>query len=161
MQLTNIVCIELFSYSIVIGCCRFIDVMECERIVVKCFQSSHEVSSFRAAKLSDDFYATKADVERKKTMYAGGNMLNRQATRDGSQCKRTYMYCPKISLLSVIQCKLMVLIQCIVLFCQYMAPRQVIKFIHSVYSIEYSGSISRWLTINFQSVAPGLWHYGY
>merc|ERR1712184_11993 len=35
---------------------RFKDVVECERIVVKAFATSHQVSSFRASKLSDDFY---------------------------------------------------------------------------------------------------------
>ncbi|CAG2237888.1 CFAP44 [Mytilus edulis] len=56
---------------------RYKDVVECERIVVKAFETSHEVASFRAAKLSDDFYHMKAEFERRKT-----NMTRDDLTRD-------------------------------------------------------------------------------
>ncbi|XP_052060229.1 cilia- and flagella-associated protein 44-like isoform X9 [Mytilus californianus] len=56
---------------------RYKDVVECERIVVKAFETSHEVASFRAAKLSDDFYHMKAEFERRKT-----NMTREDLTRD-------------------------------------------------------------------------------
>ncbi|KAK6963908.1 cilia- and flagella-associated protein 44 [Biomphalaria glabrata] len=46
---------------------RFKDCVECERIVVKAFTTPHQVASFRASKLSDDFYQLKAEFERKKT----------------------------------------------------------------------------------------------
>ncbi|XP_059142623.1 cilia- and flagella-associated protein 44-like isoform X2 [Physella acuta] len=46
---------------------RFKDCVECERIVVKAFTTQHEVTSFRASKLSEDFYQIKAEFERKKT----------------------------------------------------------------------------------------------
>jgi hypothetical protein len=46
---------------------RYKDVVECERIVVIAFKTPHEVASFRAAKLSDDFYHMKAEFERTKT----------------------------------------------------------------------------------------------
>ena len=60
---------------------RFKDVVECERIVVKAFNTQHEVCSFRAAKLSDDFYATKADMERRKTTMMSKDEANRQASQ--------------------------------------------------------------------------------
>ena len=46
---------------------RFKHSVECERIVVKAFNSAHEVSSFRAAKLPSDFYQTKAEMDKRKT----------------------------------------------------------------------------------------------
>lgn len=55
--------------------------MECDRIVVKAFQSRHEVASFRASKLSDDFYIKKAEFERKKTQLNKDD-ITRDPTRD-------------------------------------------------------------------------------
>lgn len=66
-------------------CClisRFKDVVECEQIVVKTFKSSHEVTSFRASKLSDDFYQLKAEYERKKTQGTTKDDFTRDPTRD-------------------------------------------------------------------------------
>ncbi|KAK3588814.1 hypothetical protein CHS0354_028462 [Potamilus streckersoni] len=60
---------------------RYKDVVECERIVLKAFRSPHEVCSFRAAKLSDDFYSLKAEFERRKTMISKDDMT-RDPTRD-------------------------------------------------------------------------------
>ncbi|KAL4229263.1 hypothetical protein ACF0H5_012303 [Mactra antiquata] len=60
---------------------RFKDVVECDRIVVKAFESAHEVSSFRASKLSDDFYQLKADFERKRTTLNRDD-ITRDPTRD-------------------------------------------------------------------------------
>ena len=40
--------------------------IECERIIVKSFKSTYEVSTFRAAKLSDDFYQLKAELEQRR-----------------------------------------------------------------------------------------------
>lgn len=54
--------------------------MECDRILVKAFETPHEVGSFRASKLSDDFYQLKADFERKKTQYKDD--MTRDPTRD-------------------------------------------------------------------------------
>ena len=65
-------------------CClfsRFKDVVECDYIVVKAFQTTHEVASFRASKLSDDFYHLKADFERRRTMVTRDDMT-RDPTRD-------------------------------------------------------------------------------
>ncbi|XP_067931339.1 cilia- and flagella-associated protein 44-like [Watersipora subatra] len=45
---------------------RFKAMVECERIVVKSFKSTYEVSTYRAAKLSDDFYSLKAELEQRK-----------------------------------------------------------------------------------------------
>ena len=56
---------------------RYKDVVECERIVVIAFKTPHEVASFRAAKLSDDFYHMKAEFERRKT-----NLTREDLTRD-------------------------------------------------------------------------------
>ncbi|XP_048773099.2 cilia- and flagella-associated protein 44-like isoform X2 [Ostrea edulis] len=61
---------------------RYKDVVECERIVVKAFKTPHEVASFRAAKLSDDFYQMKADFERRKTMTMMKDDITRDPTRD-------------------------------------------------------------------------------
>ncbi|XP_065931883.1 cilia- and flagella-associated protein 44 isoform X1 [Magallana gigas] len=61
---------------------RYKDVVECERIVVKAFKTPHEVASFRAAKLSDDFYQMKADFERRKTMTMVKDDITRDPTRD-------------------------------------------------------------------------------
>ena len=55
--------------------------MECDRIVVKAFETTHEVASFRASKLSDDFYHKKAEFERRKTQLTNDNMT-RDPTRD-------------------------------------------------------------------------------
>lgn len=68
--------------------CRYKDVVECERIVVKAFKTPHEVASFRAAKLSDDFYQMKADFERRKTMTMVKDDITRDPTRDllGGKC---------------------------------------------------------------------------
>ena len=60
---------------------RFKDVVECDRIVVKAFETTHEVASFRAYKLSDDFYHKKAEFERRKTQLTNDNMT-RDPTRD-------------------------------------------------------------------------------
>ncbi|XP_053372820.1 cilia- and flagella-associated protein 44-like [Mercenaria mercenaria] len=60
---------------------RFKDVVECDRIVVKAFESSHEVASFRASKLSDDFYIRKAEFERKRTQLTKDD-ITRDPTRD-------------------------------------------------------------------------------
>lgn len=67
---------------------RYKDVVECERIVVKAFKTPHEVASFRAAKLSDDFYQMKADFERRKTMTMVKDDITRDPTRDllGGKC---------------------------------------------------------------------------
>ncbi|XP_052253766.1 cilia- and flagella-associated protein 44-like isoform X2 [Dreissena polymorpha] len=59
---------------------RFKDVVECDRIVVKAFATPHEVASFRASKLSDDFYHLKADFERRKTQIRDD--MTRDPTRD-------------------------------------------------------------------------------
>ncbi|KAK3107710.1 hypothetical protein FSP39_020546 [Pinctada imbricata] len=61
---------------------RYKDVVECERIVVKAFKTPHEVASFRAAKLSDDFYHMKAEYERRKTMTMIRDDVTRDPTRD-------------------------------------------------------------------------------
>ncbi|KAL8598401.1 hypothetical protein ACOMHN_032678 [Nucella lapillus] len=61
---------------------RFKDVVECERIVLKAFMTPHEVNSFRASKLSDDFYQLKAEYERKKTMGQTKDDFTRDPTRD-------------------------------------------------------------------------------
>ncbi|XP_069115004.1 cilia- and flagella-associated protein 44-like isoform X2 [Argopecten irradians] len=61
---------------------RFKDVVECERIVVRAFNTSHEIASFRAAKLSDDFYALKAEFERRRTQTMMRDDLTRDPTRD-------------------------------------------------------------------------------
>ena len=55
--------------------------VECDRIVVKAFQSPHEVASFRASKLSDDFYHLKADFERRRTQMTRED-ITRDPTRD-------------------------------------------------------------------------------
>ena len=64
------------------SCFRFKDVVECERIVLKAFMTPHEVTSFRASKLSDDFYQLKAEYERKKTMGQTKDDFTRDPTRD-------------------------------------------------------------------------------
>ncbi|XP_046572732.1 cilia- and flagella-associated protein 44-like isoform X2 [Haliotis rubra] len=61
---------------------RFKDVVECDRIVLKAFLTPHEVSSFRANKLSDDFYQLKADFERRRTLHYTKDDLTRDPTRD-------------------------------------------------------------------------------
>ncbi|XP_033757971.1 cilia- and flagella-associated protein 44-like isoform X3 [Pecten maximus] len=61
---------------------RFKDVVECERIVVRAFNTSHEIASFRAAKLSDDFYTLKAEFERRRTQTMMRDDLTRDPTRD-------------------------------------------------------------------------------
>ncbi|XP_060071995.1 cilia- and flagella-associated protein 44-like [Ylistrum balloti] len=61
---------------------RFKDVVECERIVVRAFNTPHEIASFRAAKLSDDFYTLKAEFERRRTQTMMRDDLTRDPTRD-------------------------------------------------------------------------------
>lgn len=53
--------------------------IECEHIVVRAFLTSHEVCSFRAAKLPEEFYAAKAEMEIKATS-ALGSEYSRPAT---------------------------------------------------------------------------------
>ena len=48
---------------------------------MKAFKTAHEVASFRASKLSDDFYHLKADFERRKTMVFKDD-ITRDPTRD-------------------------------------------------------------------------------
>ncbi|GFR82702.1 cilia- and flagella-associated protein 44-like [Elysia marginata] len=67
---------------------RFKDVVECERIVVRAFTTSHEVSSFRASKLSDDFYQLKADFERRKTKLPTKDDFSRDPTKDLGAAQR-------------------------------------------------------------------------
>ncbi|KAK6165219.1 hypothetical protein SNE40_023570 [Patella caerulea] len=61
---------------------RFKNAVECEKIILKCFLTPHEVSSFRAAKLSDDFYKMKANFERRRTMFITRDEFTRDPTRD-------------------------------------------------------------------------------
>ncbi|XP_064651335.1 cilia- and flagella-associated protein 44-like isoform X2 [Lineus longissimus] len=61
---------------------RFKDVVECERIVLKCFQSPHEVCSFRASNLSDEFYNLKAEMERRRTTFMSRDEVSRDPTKD-------------------------------------------------------------------------------
>ena len=55
--------------------------IECEHIVIRAFLTSHEVSTFRASKLPEEFYAVKAEMEKRKTTFLSGDP-NRQATQD-------------------------------------------------------------------------------
>ena len=58
---------------------RFKATVECERIIVKAFNSPHEVSSFRASKLPDDFYQAKLDMEKRKTtMFSQASEVGKQ-----------------------------------------------------------------------------------
>lgn len=79
---------SVLFYFTLMFLCRYKDVVECERIVVKAFKTPHEVASFRAAKLSDDFYQMKADFERRKTMTMVKDDITRDPTRDllGGKC---------------------------------------------------------------------------
>lgn len=61
---------------------RFKDVVECERIVIKAIQSPHEVSSFRASRLPDDFYQAKADMDKRKTTMFSNQGESKQHTQD-------------------------------------------------------------------------------
>ena len=61
---------------------RFKDVVECERIVVKAFRTVHEVCSFRASKLSDDFYSAQAEMERRKTTFINKEDASRMLTQE-------------------------------------------------------------------------------
>ena len=45
---------------------RFKDKVDCELIVLKAFLSTHDVSSYRLARLSDGFFEAKYELERKK-----------------------------------------------------------------------------------------------
>ena len=65
--------------------------------MLKSFQSEHEVCSYRAAKLSEDFYQAKALMERRKTIMMSREEASRQATQDLLACKYyiyTYRYSP-------------------------------------------------------------------
>ncbi len=55
--------------------------VECERIVVRAFLTSHEVASFRASKLPEDFYTIKAEIEKRKATGIKDDP-SRQATQD-------------------------------------------------------------------------------
>ena len=66
----------------ILNAIRFKDVVECERIVVRAFTTPHEVTSFRASKLSDDFYQLKADFERRKTKLPTKDDFSRDPTKD-------------------------------------------------------------------------------
>ncbi|CAH1796965.1 unnamed protein product [Owenia fusiformis] len=70
---------------------RFKDVVECERIVLKAFKTSHEVTSFRASKLSDDFYELKAEMERRKTtmLTNKGDMSREHSQLTGQQLQQS------------------------------------------------------------------------
>lgn len=61
---------------------RFKDVVECERIVVKAFATTHEVGSFRASKLSDDFYQLRAMLEQRRATMITQSDATRDQTRD-------------------------------------------------------------------------------
>ncbi|GFO10997.1 cilia- and flagella-associated protein 44-like [Plakobranchus ocellatus] len=65
-----------------------LDVVECERIIVRAFTTPHEVISFRASKLSDDFYQLKADFERRKTKLPTKDDFSRDPTRDLGAAQR-------------------------------------------------------------------------
>jgi len=56
----------------IVMCCgtalfRYRDLVECPLITLKSFNSSHTVSSYRLAKLSDGFFRTKTWMGRKHT----------------------------------------------------------------------------------------------
>ena len=55
--------------------------IECEHIVIRAFLTPHEVSTFRASKLPEEFYAVKAEMEKRKTTFLSGDQ-SRQATQD-------------------------------------------------------------------------------
>jgi hypothetical protein len=57
--------------------------LECELITVRSFSSTHEVSSFRLAKLSDDFMKIKAEIDRKRTLHL--EELTKQTTTTEEQ----------------------------------------------------------------------------
>jgi hypothetical protein len=75
-------CDKLANLYLTLNFCRFKDVVECERIVLKAFMTGHEVTSFRANKLSDDFYQLKAEYERKKMVTQTKDEFTRDPTRD-------------------------------------------------------------------------------
>ena len=83
-RMTNVhyLFIFFFSFFQTLSFSRFKDVVECERIILKAFMTGHEVSSFRANKLSEDFYHAKAEYERKKTMAQTKDDFTRDPTRD-------------------------------------------------------------------------------
>jgi len=64
---------------------RFKECIECELIAVKSFQAPYEVSSYRAAKLSDSFYSVKAELERKKEASMIQELLSQQANQFQSE----------------------------------------------------------------------------
>ncbi|XP_074652110.1 cilia- and flagella-associated protein 44-like isoform X2 [Tubulanus polymorphus] len=59
---------------------KFKDIVECDRIVLKAFLTPHEICSYRAAKLSDDFYQLKAEMERRKTTMTTRDDMSRDPT---------------------------------------------------------------------------------
>jgi len=64
---------------------RFKDVIDCELITVKAFNSSYTVSSYRLAKLSEGFYKEKLAMERKQTELLE-SMSKQNTTLDGVYC---------------------------------------------------------------------------
>ena len=56
--------------------------IECEHIVVRAFLTPHEVATFRASKLPEEFYAVKAEMEKRKTTMLSSTDPSRQATQD-------------------------------------------------------------------------------
>ncbi len=55
--------------------------IECEHIVVRAFQSQHQTCSFRASKLPETFYSTKAELERQKLASSLASEQSRPATQ--------------------------------------------------------------------------------
>ena len=64
-------------------CSRFKDVLECELITLKAFNSPYTVSSYRLAKLSEGFYREKSIMERKQTELLE-SMSEQNTTLDGA-----------------------------------------------------------------------------
>ena len=60
--------------------------MECDRIVVKSINTIHEVATFRAAKLSRDFYGMREEMERKRTVASMKDLTRDPTLLSTSKC---------------------------------------------------------------------------
>ena len=75
--------LQIFYWSVVLLRYRFKDVLECELITLKAFNSPYTVSSYRLAKLSEGFYREKSIMERKQTELLE-SMSEQNTTLDGA-----------------------------------------------------------------------------
>lgn len=66
---------------------RYKDPVECDRIMLKAFRTSHMLCTYRTSSLGDDFLAAKAEVNARRTVNFSRDDAQRQSIKPSSLCK--------------------------------------------------------------------------